>query len=45
MLFRSVNGGLLGDKESARELAVALDEELMKLRQGNEARSFDEGIF
>ena len=40
-----VNGGLLGDKESARELAVALDEELMRLRQGNEARSFDEGIF
>lgn len=39
-----VNGGLLGDESSARELAVALDSELLKLRQDNESLSFDEGI-
>jgi hypothetical protein len=39
-----VNGGLLGDKDSAREFALAVDEELTKLRQGFESSSFDDGI-
>lgn len=39
-----VNGGLLGDQSSARELAVALDKELLKLRRSNESVSFDGGI-
>jgi len=39
-----VNGGLLGDESSARELAIALDSELLKLRQDNESESFDEDI-
>ena len=39
-----VNGGLLGDQSSARELAVALDRELLKLRQNNESQAFDQGL-
>ena len=40
----TVNGGLLGDTESARELAIAIDEELFKLRQNNETIAFDQGL-
>lgn len=40
-----VNGGLLGDESQARQFAKAVDEELFKLRQGSESRSFDEGLF
>lgn len=41
----NVNGGLLGDRESARQLAKALDEELYKLRLGNESRGFDRSLY
>lgn len=40
----TVNGGLLGDEASARELARAIDEQLYKLRLGRESRSFDTGL-
>lgn len=40
----TVNGGFLGDESSARELALAIDGELLKLRQSNESEAFDEGI-
>lgn len=33
----TVNGGLLGDASSARELAVAIDSELYKLKRNNES--------
>ena len=39
-----VNGGLLGDESSARELAAALDREMFKLRQNNESLAFDSGV-
>jgi hypothetical protein len=39
-----VNGGLLGDAASARELALALDRELLKLRQSNQSLAFDSGV-
>lgn len=39
-----VNGGLLGDAQSARELAVALDRELLELRRSNESVSFEDVI-
>lgn len=35
----TVNGGLLGDASSARELALALDKEFLKLRQANQSQS------
>lgn len=38
-----VYGGLLGDQSSAREFAIAIDRELLKLRQNNESQAF-EGI-
>ena len=40
----TVNGGLLGDAESAREFAVAVDNELFSLRQDNESNAFDQDI-
>jgi len=40
----NVNGGLLGDKDSAREFALAVDRELVRLRLGNESQAFDQGI-
>lgn len=40
----NVNGGLLGDQASARELAMALDLEIYKLRKNNESRAFDTGL-
>jgi negative regulator of sigma E activity len=40
----NVNGGLLGDRDSARMLAIAIDEELYRLRQANESRSFDRSV-
>lgn len=36
-----VNGGMLGTENEAREFAIVLDRELLKLRQGNESVSFD----
>lgn len=37
----TVNGGLLGDEAQAREFAIAIDRELLGLRQDNESVSFD----
>lgn len=39
-----VNGGLLGDEVEARRFAVAVDDELLKLRQDNASVSFDSGV-
>jgi hypothetical protein len=39
-----VNGGLLGDAQSAQEFAVAVDRELLKLRQSNASVAFDFGV-
>lgn len=39
-----VNGGLLGDESQAREFAIVLDRELLKLRRNNESVSFDSGV-
>lgn len=41
----NVNGGLLGDRQSAEQFARAVDEELFKLRQGNASRAFDKSIY
>lgn len=38
----NINGGLLGDESSARQLAMALDKQLLNLRRSNESVSFDE---
>lgn len=40
----TVNGGLLGDEFEARKFAVAIDKELMRLRQSNMSLAFDRGI-
>lgn len=40
----NVNGGLLGDRQSAQEFARAIDEELYRLRLGNESRAFDRSL-
>ena len=39
-----VNGGLLGDPASAREFALAVDEQLTELRRNNESNAFDEDL-
>lgn len=39
-----VNGGLLGSETEAREFAIAIDRELLKLRRNNESLSFDSGV-
>lgn len=39
-----VYGGFLGNDAQAKEFAVVLDKELMKLRQSNESLAFDKGI-
>jgi hypothetical protein len=39
-----VNGGLLGDPGSAQEFAIAVDRELLKLRQSNSSVAFDYGV-
>lgn len=39
-----VNGGMLGDRQSAQEFARAVDEELYRLRQGNASRAFDRSL-
>lgn len=41
----TINGGFLGDDKSARQLAKAIDEQLLKLRQGNQSVAFDSGVF
>jgi len=41
----NVNGGLLGDRQSAEQFARAIDEELYKLRRGNASRAFDRSIY
>lgn len=38
-------GPVMGDQTQAREFAIQLDRELMKLRQRNESVAFDEGLF
>lgn len=40
----NVYGGLLGDQATARQLAMAIDSEMLKLRQNNESLSFDRGV-
>lgn len=39
-----VNGGMLGDRQSAQQFARAVDEELYRLRQGNASRAFDRSL-
>jgi hypothetical protein len=39
-----VNGGLLGDQQSAREFAIVVDRELLRLRQANQSLAFDEAV-
>ena len=39
-----VNGGLLGDEKSAHDLAIAVDRQLLKLRQNGESVAFDERV-
>jgi len=39
-----VNGGMLGTETEAREFAIAIDKELLKLRRNNESVSFDSGV-
>lgn len=39
-----VNGGMLGTETEAREFALILDKELLKLRRNNESVSFDNGV-
>ncbi len=38
------NGPIMGDEQQAREFAMAMDSEMLKLRQSNESLAFDEGI-
>lgn len=38
------NGPVMGDETQAREFALAVDRELLKLRQNNESVSFDRGV-
>ena len=40
----TVNGGMLGTTDEAREFAVAIDQELFNLRKGNESLAFEEGL-
>lgn len=40
----NVYGGLLGSESDARQFAVAVDKELLKLRRNNESVSFDSGV-
>ena len=40
----NVYGGLLGDEATAYRLAIALDQELYKLRKNNESVAFDKGV-
>lgn len=37
-------GGILGDRQQAREFAMAFDQELFRLRQSNESMAFDRGV-
>ena len=39
-----VFGGFLGNESQAKEFALVLDKELLKLRQGNESLAFDSGV-
>lgn len=40
----TVHGGMLGDRQQAREFGRAIDVELFRLRQSNESLAFDRGI-
>lgn len=40
----NVNGGMLGSESEARQFALAVDQELLKLRRNNESVSFDSGV-
>lgn len=37
-------GGVLGNESEARQFAIAVDEQLLKLRQNNESQAFDSGV-
>lgn len=41
----NVNGGLLGDAQTARAFAKAIDSELLKLRQANQSVAFERSTF
>lgn len=41
----TVNGGLLGDQQTAQQFAKAIDSELLKLRQKNQSVAFDRATF
>lgn len=43
-IYLTVYGGLLGDEIQAKEFAIAVDRELLRLRQTNQSLAFDEGI-
>ena len=38
------NGPVMGDQQQAREFAIAIDRELLRLRQNNESTAFDSGV-
>lgn len=40
----TVYGGFLGSESHAKEFALALDKELLKLRQSNQSLAFDKGV-
>lgn len=40
----TVYGGLLGDEASAYQFALAVDRELLRLRQNNQSLAFDSGV-
>lgn len=40
----NVQGGMMGSETEAREFALAIDKELLKLRRNNESVSFDSGV-
>lgn len=40
----NVQGGMLGSEDEARQFAIAVDRELLKLRRNNESVSFDAGV-
>lgn len=44
VIYLTVNGGLLGDRASARELAMALDAQLLELRRSKSSLAFDAGL-
>lgn len=39
------NGPIMGNESQAQELAIAIDKQLLKLRQSNQSVAFDSGVF